>query len=153
MGLFSEIFIWWHGQTMGTRFYTWRKGRLVGEDGQGNRYYEAKDGREIGGYVRNLLNDQFITTVCRRTGMAGCITPWIRRPTKRTTRPASGSSLTCPISPAPSMPIARPAACTRGASALRRPATTRPGGLNNQSSAPTKSVIRGAPCRAISLKR
>ncbi|HCX66085.1 NADH:ubiquinone oxidoreductase subunit NDUFA12 [Parvibaculum sp.] len=55
MSLFSEIFVWWHGQTMGTRFYTWRKGRLVGEDGQGNRYYEAKDGREIGGYQRRWV--------------------------------------------------------------------------------------------------
>ncbi|MEP2829554.1 MULTISPECIES: NADH:ubiquinone oxidoreductase subunit NDUFA12 [Alphaproteobacteria] len=55
MGLFSEIFVWWQGQTMGTRFYTWRKGRLVGEDGQGNRYYEAKDGREIGGYQRRWV--------------------------------------------------------------------------------------------------
>ena len=55
MGLFSEIFIWWQGQTMGTRFYTWRKGRLVGEDGQGNRYYEARDGSEVGGYQRRWV--------------------------------------------------------------------------------------------------
>lgn len=55
MGLFSEIFIWWHGQTMGTRFYTWRKGRLVGEDEQGNKYYEAKDGASVGGYKRRWV--------------------------------------------------------------------------------------------------
>ena len=50
MGLFSEIFIWWQGQTMGTRFYTWRKGKLVGEDDQGNRYpivYEIDEFRCI----------------------------------------------------------------------------------------------------------
>ena len=55
MGLFSEIFIWWQGQTMGTRLYTWRKGKLVGEDDQGNRYYEARDGRKIGGYTRRWV--------------------------------------------------------------------------------------------------
>lgn len=27
---------------IGTRFYTWRRGRLVGEDEFGNRYYEDK---------------------------------------------------------------------------------------------------------------
>jgi len=46
MSLFSEIFIWWHGQTMGTRFYTWRKGKLVGKDEQGNRYYISNDGTD-----------------------------------------------------------------------------------------------------------
>ena len=55
MGLFSEIFIWWQGQTMGTRLYTWRKGKAVGEDDQGNRYYEARDGRQIGGYTRRWV--------------------------------------------------------------------------------------------------
>ena len=46
MSLFSEIFIWWHGQTMGTRFYTWRKGKLVGKDEQGNRYFISNDGTD-----------------------------------------------------------------------------------------------------------
>jgi len=34
-----QIFTWWNGQTMGTRFFTWRRGSLVGEDEFGNRYY------------------------------------------------------------------------------------------------------------------
>ncbi|MVA99059.1 NADH:ubiquinone oxidoreductase subunit NDUFA12 [Nitratireductor sp. CAU 1489] len=34
-----QFFTWWHGQTLGTRFHTWRKGTLVGEDEFGNRYY------------------------------------------------------------------------------------------------------------------
>ena len=34
-----QLFVWWQGQTMGTRFFTWRKGRFVGEDEFGNRYY------------------------------------------------------------------------------------------------------------------
>jgi NADH:ubiquinone oxidoreductase subunit len=55
MTLLQEVFIWWRGQTMGTRFYTWRKGRLVGKDGQGNCYYEAKDGARIGGYTRRWV--------------------------------------------------------------------------------------------------
>jgi NADH:ubiquinone oxidoreductase subunit len=37
-----HVFTWWNGQTMGTRFYTWRFGQLVGEDEFGNRYYRAK---------------------------------------------------------------------------------------------------------------
>jgi NADH:ubiquinone oxidoreductase subunit len=34
-----QFFTWWNGQTLGTRLYTWRKGRLVGTDETGNRYY------------------------------------------------------------------------------------------------------------------
>ena len=34
---------WWHGETLNTQFYTWRKGVLVGEDAQGNRYYRTRD--------------------------------------------------------------------------------------------------------------
>src|SRR5689334_4739145 len=37
-----EILTWWNGQTMGTRFYTWRFGQFVGEDEFGNRYYRAQ---------------------------------------------------------------------------------------------------------------
>ncbi len=44
MGLFKEMFIWWDGNTWGTRLFTWRKGRLVGEDEFGNRYYIQKRG-------------------------------------------------------------------------------------------------------------
>jgi NADH:ubiquinone oxidoreductase subunit len=44
MGLFSEIFAWWGGNTWGTRLFTWRKGQLVGEDEFGNRYYVQKSG-------------------------------------------------------------------------------------------------------------
>jgi NADH:ubiquinone oxidoreductase subunit len=44
MGLFSDLFTWWHGDTLGTRLYTWRKGERVGEDGLGNVYYKERDG-------------------------------------------------------------------------------------------------------------
>ena len=44
MGIFSEIFSWWGGNTWGTRFTIWRQGRLVGDDEFGNRYYEQVRG-------------------------------------------------------------------------------------------------------------
>ncbi|MGB5863726.1 MAG: NADH:ubiquinone oxidoreductase subunit NDUFA12 [Sulfitobacter sp.] len=46
MGLISNIlkaFTWWDGQTLNTKFFTWRKGEKVGEDAQGNIYYRNSD--------------------------------------------------------------------------------------------------------------
>lgn len=40
--LFIQIFTWWNGQTIGTRFFTWRKGHFVGSDEFGNKYYHSK---------------------------------------------------------------------------------------------------------------
>lgn len=34
---------WWHGQTLNTQLYTWRKGMKVGEDEHGNRFYRTQD--------------------------------------------------------------------------------------------------------------
>ncbi len=42
--LLLQIFTWWNGQTMGTRFHTWRKGERVGEDEFGNVYYRTRGG-------------------------------------------------------------------------------------------------------------
>ncbi|MDE0113364.1 MAG: NADH:ubiquinone oxidoreductase subunit NDUFA12 [Albidovulum sp.] len=42
MKFIKRLFIWWDGQTVGTQFYTWRKGIKVGEDEQGNRFYRDK---------------------------------------------------------------------------------------------------------------
>lgn len=37
----KRIFVWWHDSTLGTSLTMWqRKARLVGEDEQGNKYYE-----------------------------------------------------------------------------------------------------------------
>ena len=36
-----QFFTWWSGQTLGTRFFTWRKGTKVGEDKNGNVYYQG----------------------------------------------------------------------------------------------------------------
>ena len=39
-----EIFTWWNGQTVGTRFHIWRFGQRVGDDELGNVYYQNADG-------------------------------------------------------------------------------------------------------------
>ncbi len=44
MGIFSEIFVWWGGNTWGTRWETARHGKRVGKDDQGNIYYVQKRG-------------------------------------------------------------------------------------------------------------
>ena len=37
----QQFFTWWNGQTLGTRFHTWRHGKKVGQDETGNVYYEG----------------------------------------------------------------------------------------------------------------
>lgn len=47
MGILSSTlraFTWWNGQTLNTQLWSWRKGRKVGEDAQGNRFYQNKTG-------------------------------------------------------------------------------------------------------------
>ena len=39
-----QFFTWWNGQTLGVRFFTWRKGEKVGEDAEGNVYYQSPKG-------------------------------------------------------------------------------------------------------------
>ena len=36
-----QFFTWWNGQTLGTRFHTWRHGAEVGRDEFGNIYYQG----------------------------------------------------------------------------------------------------------------
>lgn len=36
-----QFLTWWNGQTLGTRFHTWRHGTRVGEDEFGNVYYQG----------------------------------------------------------------------------------------------------------------
>lgn len=45
MSLFSQLFTWWNGQTIGTRLWTARKGQAVGEDELGNKFYQTQDGK------------------------------------------------------------------------------------------------------------
>lgn len=44
MSMLSEIFAWWGGNTWGTRWFTFRKGKKVGEDDFGNVYYVQRSG-------------------------------------------------------------------------------------------------------------
>ena len=40
MGWFSDLFSWWNGATLSMRLYTRARGKFVGEDEHGNRYYQ-----------------------------------------------------------------------------------------------------------------
>ncbi len=47
MGILDTVLravTWWNGQTIGTQVYTWRNGVKVGEDEQGNQFYQSRDG-------------------------------------------------------------------------------------------------------------
>lgn len=41
MIFFRKIFTWWHDSTIGAQLATWRGGKLVGRDAQGNTYYHS----------------------------------------------------------------------------------------------------------------
>lgn len=45
MNFILRFLIWWKGQTIGTQLFTWRKGTKVGEDEQGNLYYQTTGGK------------------------------------------------------------------------------------------------------------
>ena len=53
MGILAKIFTWWNGATIGTALYTSRKGKKVGEDHQGNIYYEG--GTDVHGRTRRWV--------------------------------------------------------------------------------------------------
>lgn len=44
MGIFSEVFSWWGGNTWSNRIYTLFRGKFVGIDDAGNRYYLQRKG-------------------------------------------------------------------------------------------------------------
>lgn len=45
MNFLMRLVTWWNSQTLGTQIFTARKGVKVGEDDQGNIYYETRDGK------------------------------------------------------------------------------------------------------------
>ncbi|WP_146585622.1 NADH:ubiquinone oxidoreductase subunit NDUFA12 [Puniceibacterium confluentis] len=48
MGILSTLLraaTWWNGQTLNTQLYTWRYGQRVGDDAQGNVFFQSKDGK------------------------------------------------------------------------------------------------------------
>jgi NADH:ubiquinone oxidoreductase subunit len=53
----AQIFTWWNGQTLNTRFHTWRHGELVGQDEFGHSYYQTRGGKidPALGYVRRWV--------------------------------------------------------------------------------------------------
>lgn len=53
MGILGKIFTWWDGATIGTSLFTSRKGTKVGEDHQGNIYYEG--GTDPNGLTRRWV--------------------------------------------------------------------------------------------------
>lgn len=55
MGLLTKIFTWWDGATIGTSLWSARNGVRVGEDGEGNVYYEAKKPDGVFGYKRRWV--------------------------------------------------------------------------------------------------
>lgn len=40
-----RLLTWWNDQTIGTQIFTWRNGQKVGEDDQGNVFYQTRDGK------------------------------------------------------------------------------------------------------------
>lgn len=45
MSFLLRALTWWNSQTVNTQFWTWRNGTKVGEDAQGNVFYQNKDGK------------------------------------------------------------------------------------------------------------
>ena len=48
-----QFFTWWNGQSLNTRFNTWRFGKPVGQDEEGNQYYEG--GKDSEGRTRRWV--------------------------------------------------------------------------------------------------
>jgi NADH:ubiquinone oxidoreductase subunit len=40
--MLKRIFTWWNGSTIGAAIDIWRRGEFVGEDEQGNKYFEER---------------------------------------------------------------------------------------------------------------
>ncbi len=45
MKFLLQVLTWWNGQTLGTRVHTWRHGVHVGDDDEGNKFYQTADGK------------------------------------------------------------------------------------------------------------
>lgn len=46
MGVLQALFTWWNGATIGTQAFTAWRGRLIGKDEFGNRYYEERGAKD-----------------------------------------------------------------------------------------------------------
>lgn len=45
MYFLKRLLTWWNSQTISTQIFTWRNGVKVGEDAQGNIYYQTANGK------------------------------------------------------------------------------------------------------------
>ncbi len=45
MDFIKRLLTWWNSQTLGTQIFTARNGVKVGTDGEGNTYYQTRDGK------------------------------------------------------------------------------------------------------------
>jgi len=45
MYFLKRLLTWWNSQTLGTQLFTWRRGVKVGEDAQGNVFYQTADAK------------------------------------------------------------------------------------------------------------
>jgi len=45
MQFILRLLTWWNSQTLGTQIFTWRNGVRVGEDAEGNIFYQTKDAK------------------------------------------------------------------------------------------------------------
>ena len=55
MQFLKLLLTWWNNQTIGTLWWTKRRGVLVGQDAQGNLYYTERDGQSINGKPRRWV--------------------------------------------------------------------------------------------------
>ena len=55
--LFLETFTWWNNQTLGTRIYTFLKGKKVGIDEKGNKFYVHRKNNKKRWIIYNGLMD------------------------------------------------------------------------------------------------
>jgi len=53
--VFKTLLTWWNGATLGTLFTVAKRGRKVGEDEFGNRYYESRDNVSYDGRKRRWV--------------------------------------------------------------------------------------------------
>ena len=53
--MLNKFFSWWNGATFGALLTIRSRGRLVGEDEEGNRYYEERRGASLAGQKRRWV--------------------------------------------------------------------------------------------------
>lgn len=140
--LLVQTFTWWNGQTMGTRFATWRFGKRVGEDEFGNVYYE-------GGMSSYGLPKRWV--IYKGYAEASAIPPgwhgWMHHRTdvprpRRATSPRIGRSHTGPTIPVRRRPIVRRAPSPFRANVRASPAITTPGRPATETARPGKPKTR-----------